>query len=82
MNEAVVAPFAPIVLSILLAFLIALGVVRAAMAYAHRRGMYDQPGQRRSHKIPTPRGGGVGIVVAVLLTAVGVGLAAYVLSLR
>ena len=42
-------------------------VVRAAIAYAHRRGMLDQPGQRRSHTIPTPRGGGIGIVVAVLI---------------
>jgi UDP-N-acetylmuramyl pentapeptide phosphotransferase/UDP-N-acetylglucosamine-1-phosphate transferase len=68
MSDAVVAALAPIVLAVLFAFLIALGVVRAAIAYAHRRGMYDQPGQRRSHKLPTPRGGGVGIVVAVLAT--------------
>ncbi|GLQ91026.1 glycosyltransferase family 4 protein [Dyella flagellata] len=68
MSDAVVAGLAPIVLAVVFAFLIALGVVRAAMAYAHRRGMLDQPGQRRSHKIPTPRGGGIGIVVAVLLT--------------
>jgi UDP-N-acetylmuramyl pentapeptide phosphotransferase/UDP-N-acetylglucosamine-1-phosphate transferase len=68
MSDAVVALFAPIVVAILIAFLIALGVVRAAIAYAHRRGMFDQPGQRRSHKIPTPRGGGIGIIVAVVLT--------------
>jgi len=68
MSDAVVAMSAPIAVAILIAFLIALGVVRAAIAYAHRRGMFDQPGQRRSHKIPTPRGGGIGIVVSVLLT--------------
>jgi UDP-N-acetylmuramyl pentapeptide phosphotransferase/UDP-N-acetylglucosamine-1-phosphate transferase len=68
MSDAVVAQFAPIALAILIAFFIALGVVRAAIAYAHRRGMFDQPGQRRSHKIPTPRGGGIGIIVSVLLT--------------
>jgi UDP-N-acetylmuramyl pentapeptide phosphotransferase/UDP-N-acetylglucosamine-1-phosphate transferase len=68
MSDAVVARFAPIACAILFAFLIALGVVRAAIAYAHRRGMFDQPGQRRSHKIPTPRGGGIGIIVSVLLT--------------
>ncbi|HET6433169.1 glycosyl transferase family 4 [Dyella sp.] len=28
--------------------------------------MLDQPGQRRSHSAPTPRGGGIGVVVAVL----------------
>lgn len=68
MSDAVVVSLAPIALAVLFAFLIALGVVRAAIAYAHRRGMFDQPGQRRSHTIPTPRGGGIGIVVAVLLT--------------
>jgi UDP-N-acetylmuramyl pentapeptide phosphotransferase/UDP-N-acetylglucosamine-1-phosphate transferase len=68
MSDDIVAAFAPISIAILLAFLIALGVVRAAMAYAHRRGLFDQPGQRRSHKIPTPRGGGIGIIVSVLLT--------------
>jgi UDP-N-acetylmuramyl pentapeptide phosphotransferase/UDP-N-acetylglucosamine-1-phosphate transferase len=68
MSDAIVAHFAPIALAILIAFFIAFGVVRAAIAYAHRRGMFDQPGQRRSHKIPTPRGGGIGIIVSVLLT--------------
>jgi UDP-N-acetylmuramyl pentapeptide phosphotransferase/UDP-N-acetylglucosamine-1-phosphate transferase len=68
MSNAVVASLAPIALAILIAFFIALGVVRAAIAYAHRKGMFDQPGQRRSHKIPTPRGGGIGIIVSVLLT--------------
>lgn len=53
----------------LAALVLALVVVRGAIAYAHRRGMLDQPGQRRSHSIPTPRGGGIGMVVAVLATA-------------
>jgi UDP-N-acetylmuramyl pentapeptide phosphotransferase/UDP-N-acetylglucosamine-1-phosphate transferase len=30
--------------------------------------MLDQPGRRRSHTLPTPRGGGIGIVAAVLAT--------------
>ncbi|HOZ24791.1 MAG TPA: hypothetical protein PLI83_08385, partial [Thermomonas sp.] len=38
-----------------------------AIAYARRRGMLDQPGERRSHATATPRGGGVGIAVALLL---------------
>ena len=53
---------------VLAALLIALLLVRASIGYAHRRGMLDQPGQRRSHSIPTARGGGIGIVAAVLLT--------------
>lgn len=47
-------------------------LVRGAIAYAHRRGMLDQPGQRRSHTLPTPRGGGIGIVLACLVAVSGV----------
>ncbi|WP_237561484.1 MraY family glycosyltransferase [Frateuria defendens] len=54
---------------LLASFLLALVCVRGAIAYAHRRGMLDQPGQRRSHTVPTPRGGGIGVVVGMLLTA-------------
>lgn len=43
-------------------------LVRGAIAYAHRRGMLDQPGQRRSHTIPTPRGGGIGLVMAAVIS--------------
>lgn len=39
----------------------------AALAYARRRGLLDQPGKRRSHSMATPRGGGVGIVAAIVL---------------
>jgi len=53
---------------VLAAWLMAMVVVRGAIAYAHHRGMMDLPGQRRSHTMPTPRGGGIGIVVAALLT--------------
>lgn len=43
-------------------------LVWGAIGYAKRRGMLDQPGQRRSHRLPTPRGGGIGIVVVMLLS--------------
>jgi UDP-N-acetylmuramyl pentapeptide phosphotransferase/UDP-N-acetylglucosamine-1-phosphate transferase len=39
---------------------------RFAIAYAARARMIDEPGARRSHSTPTPRGGGIGIVLAVL----------------
>lgn len=42
-------------------------VTGATLAYARRRGLLDQPGKRRSHHVPTPRGGGTGIVAAFLL---------------
>ncbi|AGG88934.1 MULTISPECIES: glycosyltransferase family 4 protein [Rhodanobacter] len=51
---------------------ITLLLVRGAIGYAQRRGMLDQPGQRRSHRLPTPRGGGIGIVVAMLACLPGV----------
>lgn len=64
---------APQAAAILLACAAAFGtsalLVRAAMAYAHRRGMLDHPGRRRSHTAPTPRGGGLGLVVGLLLAA-------------
>lgn len=62
-------PFALAAGMVLAALAIALIVVRGAIAYAHRRGMLDQPGQRRSHTTPTPRGGGIGMVAAVLATS-------------
>lgn len=56
---------------LLLSLLIALLLVRGAIAYARRRNLFDQPGQRRSHRVPTPRGGGIGIVMAVAVCAPG-----------
>ena len=57
---------------LLAAFLLTALLVRGAIDYAHRRGMLDLPGQRRSHQVPTPRGGGIGIVVAMLVCLPGV----------
>ncbi|WP_162301394.1 lipopolysaccharide biosynthesis protein [Cognatilysobacter segetis] len=39
----------------------------AARAYALRRRLVDEPGERRSHAVATPRGGGAGPVAALLL---------------
>ncbi|MEN5208229.1 lipopolysaccharide biosynthesis protein [Stenotrophomonas terrae] len=41
-----------------------------AIRYAHWRRLIDQPGERRSHNVSTPRGGGIGIVVSQLLACV------------
>ncbi|MEO6155198.1 MAG: lipopolysaccharide biosynthesis protein [Thermomonas sp.] len=38
-----------------------------ALGHARRHGLVDVPGERRSHHVQTPRGGGVGIVFACLL---------------
>ncbi len=41
-----------------------------ARRYALRRNLMDQPGERRSHGVATPRGGGIAIVVTLLLAVV------------
>ena len=46
--------------------LVSLLATRLAIRYARRRQLIDHPGQRRSHDVPTPRGGGIGIVAAVV----------------
>ncbi|MFD1041880.1 glycosyl transferase [Pseudoxanthomonas kaohsiungensis] len=38
-----------------------------ALVYARRHKLIDQPGERRSHSVPTPRGGGIGIAFALLV---------------
>jgi UDP-N-acetylmuramyl pentapeptide phosphotransferase/UDP-N-acetylglucosamine-1-phosphate transferase len=47
-------------------FAIALLGTWLARRYALRRQLVDLPGERRSHRIPTPRGGGIAIVLALL----------------
>lgn len=53
------------------AFLLAALLARLAIRYALGHGLLDLPGQRRSHHVVTPRGGGIGIVVAVLVCVPG-----------
>lgn len=62
-------PLVAIVLCFAAAVLSAV-ITRLAMAYARRRGMLDDPGYRRSHETPTPRGGGIGLVLAALPSSV------------
>jgi UDP-N-acetylmuramyl pentapeptide phosphotransferase/UDP-N-acetylglucosamine-1-phosphate transferase len=57
----------------LLVFLVSFGVTAWSLAYARRRNLLDHPGQRRSHSMPTPRGGGIGLVVGALLGNVLIG---------
>jgi len=49
-----------------------LGFAGAALAATHggRWGLLDQPSQRSSHSRPIPKGGGIGILVALCLAAV------------
>ncbi len=71
-------------------FCVAVLATWAAIHYAIRRQLIDQPGERRSHSVSTPRGGGIGIVVsqlfacgvlALLYPALAAGLAVFALGL-
>src|SRR5690606_5870734 len=44
-----------------------------ALGYSRRRGLFDQPGERRSHVVATPRGGGISIAAALLLAVLLLG---------
>ena len=48
-------------------FAIGLAGTWLARGYALRHALIDQPGERRSHDTPTPRGGGIAIVAAMLV---------------
>ena len=52
---------------LLLHFTIGLVGTWMARQYALRRELIDHPGERRSHHVPTPRGGGLSIVIALLV---------------
>ena len=49
--------------------LVLVGLVRH---YALRRAILDMPSERSSHSVPTPRGGGLGMVVACLVVVLAV----------
>lgn len=51
---------------LLLHFIAAVAGTWLARHYALRGNLLDQPGERRSHTIATPRGGGIAIVLAVV----------------
>jgi UDP-N-acetylmuramyl pentapeptide phosphotransferase/UDP-N-acetylglucosamine-1-phosphate transferase len=59
----------PILLYILLVLLSYLGVW-LIRRYAEKRQLLDHPNERSSHSLPTPRGGGLAIVVLVVATGV------------
>jgi Fuc2NAc and GlcNAc transferase len=46
-----------------------------ARRYALATQLIDRPNERSSHSVPTPRGGGIAIVVSFLLMTLGLGLA-------
>ena len=51
------------------AFVISAAGAGLALSYARRSGLLDIPNPRSSHSVPTPRGGGIALVSAVLAVA-------------
>ena len=58
----------------ILAFFVSAAATAWARGHALRRGMLDQPDERRSHVVPTPRGGGIGIAIVGLAAFAWLGL--------
>ena len=59
-------PVSHLVLGSLLSLVLSCLLVGVTLRYALRRGLLDAPGRRRSHTVATPRGGGLGLLLAVL----------------
>lgn len=55
------------ILLMAVATLLSAGLAWLSIRYAMRVRLIDEPGRRRSHSVPTPRGGGIAIVVAIAL---------------
>lgn len=50
--------------------LVAVAAVYGSLLYARRVALLDHPGARSSHAAPTPRGGGLGLLVGITAVAV------------
>ncbi|MCA4790339.1 MraY family glycosyltransferase [Acinetobacter towneri] len=54
-------------LSLFIFFLLAFAMTYFMRAYALKKNIIDNPNERSSHSVPTPRGGGVAVVCSYLL---------------
>lgn len=57
--------------TLLIGFVMALGLTPIAIGVLRRRGVLDVPNYRSSHEIPTPRGGGIAVGIAALTALIG-----------
>ena len=63
--------YGPVELALLVAVLVAFAVTPLVVRLAFRLGAIDEPGEdRRVHKLPTPRMGGVAVLLGVLTSTV------------
>ena len=58
------------ILSLFIFFVLAFAMTYFMRAYALKKNIIDNPNERSSHSIPTPRGGGVAVVGSYLLALV------------
>ena len=65
----------PVIITIATAFVIALIGCGWLQRYLRARAILDQPNERSSHAVPTPRGGGIAVVAALLLVGGGIAYA-------
>jgi UDP-N-acetylmuramyl pentapeptide phosphotransferase/UDP-N-acetylglucosamine-1-phosphate transferase len=56
----------------LAAALLSLIATRLVLAWLRRRAIYDLPNDRSSHTVATPRGGGIGVMIALLIAGGGI----------
>jgi UDP-N-acetylmuramyl pentapeptide phosphotransferase/UDP-N-acetylglucosamine-1-phosphate transferase len=56
----------PIAVAFLVALGLALIMTRAVLRRLQARAIFDRPNERSMHLVPTPRGGGIGILAALL----------------
>ncbi|MDQ3392590.1 MAG: glycosyltransferase family 4 protein [Bacteroidota bacterium] len=56
-----------LILILLVAFSSSLLITRFLVQFLTKKGMMDIPNDRSSHKIPTPRGGGMAIIISVVI---------------
>jgi len=56
----------------LVTFLVSAVLTWMLLLYGRKRGVLDVPNSRSSHQVPTPRGGGLAIVIAFLLSVAAI----------
>lgn len=66
MSVAVSVPPGQLAIGFGISLLLSIVLVGASLRYALWRGLLDVPGRRRSHSVATPRGGGLGLLLAAL----------------
>ncbi len=59
-----------VILSFITAFLLTLVAIPSIISVAHKKKLFDEPGDRRSHTVSTPSLGGIGIFAGVIFSII------------